>query len=85
MGRDLIGLKKKSRLGGALPEAGRKDGQDKGGSPSRTKDTRSGKEINPFCLSRSSVSVPVSFYGRCLVRQGSMVEICHQPERRKRV
>ena len=32
MGRDLIGLKKKSRLRGALPEAGRKDGQGKGGT-----------------------------------------------------
>jgi endonuclease YncB( thermonuclease family) len=32
MGRDLRGLKKKSRPGGALPEAGQKDGQGKGGT-----------------------------------------------------
>jgi len=33
MGHDLIALKKKSRPGGALPGAGRKGGQGKGGTP----------------------------------------------------
>jgi len=50
MSHELIGVKKKSRLRGALPEAGRKDGRGKGRSPSRSKDSRNGKEINAFCL-----------------------------------
>jgi hypothetical protein len=48
MGRDLTGLKKKPRSGGALPGAGRKDGRGKGGSPGRSQDSRDGNQIKLF-------------------------------------
>lgn len=72
MGGDLMGLKKKSRPGGALPEAGRKDGQDKAGTPAGDRIAEMGTRSRrfPWLLALSLLLWPAAAAAGCLHQGG---------------